>query len=296
MTSSDDSLTAPGAAQPAVVLPGRGGLPKAVLTAVDGDRAEVYLHGAHVTSWIPAGGGERLFLADRASFEPGAAIRGGMPVIFPQFAGMGTLPKHGFARTVVWELVEADGTPGGAAFARLRLQDTASTRELWPHAFVAELSVTVASQQLDVALTVTNTGSEPLSFTGALHSYFRVDDVGTAVVEGLGGTRYRDSAGGDERIDQEQVLTVAGEIDRVYLDAPDRLLLRDGSRTLAIQAAGFPDVVVWNPGTARARALPDLGSDAYLRMLCIEAAVVGTPVRLVPGGAWTGRQTLSAED
>jgi glucose-6-phosphate 1-epimerase len=281
--------------QPAAVLSGRGGLQMAVLTAAGGDRAEVYLHGAHVTSWVPAGGTERLFLAERASFEPGAAIRGGVPVIFPQFAGMGALPKHGFARTLAWELVEADGTPGGAAFARLRLQDTPATRGLWPHQFVAELSVTVSQQQLDVAVTVTNTGGGPLSFTSALHSYFRLEDVRAAAVEGLGGTRYRDSgAGGDERVDREERLTIAGEIDRVYLDAPDRLILRDGSRSVEILSGGFPDVVVWNPGATRAATLPDLEPDAYRRMLCIEAAAIGRPVGLVPGAAWTGRQTLVA--
>ena len=37
--------------------------------------------------------------------------------------------------------------------------------------------------------------------------------------------------------------------------------------------------------------MPALG---FRRMLCVEAAAVGTPIVLDPGGTWSGRQTLVA--
>src|SRR5438132_247968 len=92
------------------VVPGSGDLPKVVLTAPDGASAEIYLYGAQVTSWIPAGSAERLFLSPRAEFRAGASIRGGTPVIFPQFSNQGSLPKHGFARLNSWELVVVEHT------------------------------------------------------------------------------------------------------------------------------------------------------------------------------------------
>ena len=49
----------------------------------DGASALVALHGAHVLSWIPADGRERLFLSERATFDGQAAIRGGIPLVFP---------------------------------------------------------------------------------------------------------------------------------------------------------------------------------------------------------------------
>jgi len=284
-----------------VTIPGEGGLPKVVLADAAGSRAEVYLHGAHVTSWIPAGGAEWLFVSGRSAFRAGTAIRGGIPVIFPQFASRGELPKHGFARNVAWELVSASdaastaGPSGDAAAATFRLRNSESTRELWPHAFVAELTVTVAGPTLDVALAVVNSGVEPLVFTGALHSYFRVDDVRGARVEGLGGVRYSDSAaGGEERTDAAPALGIAAETDRIYLDAPDHVRLVDGARALEIHSRGFPDTVVWNPWAERTTALVDMEPDGYLRMLCVEAAVVGRPVHLEPGARWSGRQTLTA--
>ncbi|MBS1199048.1 MAG: D-hexose-6-phosphate mutarotase, partial [Proteobacteria bacterium] len=64
-----------------------------------GASAIVSLHGAQVLSWIPAmGGGERLYLSERAVFQAGQPIRGGIPVIFPQFANFGSGQRHGFAR------------------------------------------------------------------------------------------------------------------------------------------------------------------------------------------------------
>src|SRR5262245_34324600 len=80
------------------------GLPALRLTAADGATALVTHYGAHALSWIPAGGDERLYLSETAVFQPGTAIRGGIPVIFPQFGTLGPLPRHGFARTRTWTL------------------------------------------------------------------------------------------------------------------------------------------------------------------------------------------------
>ena len=96
---------------------------------------DVYLHGAHVTSWKPARDhDERLFLSERSEFRAGAAIRGGIPVIFPQFAAEGPLPRHGFARTSEWTLDEVSAKAGDAV-ASLSLRDSAETRAIWNHAF-----------------------------------------------------------------------------------------------------------------------------------------------------------------
>jgi len=51
---------------------------------------------------------------------------------------------------------------------------------------------------------------------------------------------------------------------------------------------------VWNPGPDKIRELSDMPPDDYLRMLCVEAAVIGEPVSLAPGAQWRGRQTLRA--
>lgn len=275
---------------------GAGGMALVPLRAADGASADVYLHGAHVTSWRPAPGDEeRLFLSARSEFRSGAAIRGGIPVIFPQFAAEGPLPRHGFARTMAWSLDDAGPADDGSTVAIFSLRDTPETRALWDVRFHATVRVRVRGTTLTVTLTVENGGPAPLSFTAALHTYLRVRDVARAEVVGLQGARYRDAAERTTlRTDDDPVLRVTGELDRVYVDAPSTVLVREPGRTLGITAEGFPDAVLWNPGRKRAAALPDMESGSERDMLCVEAAVVQTPVSLAPGARWEGSQTLDA--
>jgi glucose-6-phosphate 1-epimerase len=268
-------------------------LPKLRLSHASGSSAEAYLHGAHVTSWIPAGGAEALFLSRAAKLEPGAAIRGGVPVIFPQFAELGPLPRHGFARTRPWERVDA-GDDGGAS-VRLRLRDSDETRRIWPHAFMAELQVELGDDWISLTLSIQNTDDAPISFNAALHTYLRVGDVREAAIEGLHGIRYRDRESGEQlKVDDEREVTVHGELDRVYLNTPPELRVHDraNGRSFHVRSSGFADTVVWNPWAAATAKLPDMEDEEYLEMICVEAAQVGSPVTLEPGARWSGVQRI----
>lgn len=216
-------------------------------------------------------------------------------MIFPQFASEGPLPKHGFARVREWSVVTGPSVVDGAVAATLSLVADERTRSVWPHDFAAELSVRVGGRSLDVALSVVNTGAEWLRFTSALHTYLRVDDVAETRIHGLRGVTYRDAAaGGIERLDTDPLVPVTGEIDRVYLDAPPRVEVREPHRITRVEMLGFRDTVVWNPGAQRASRLTDLDRGGERHMLCVEAATVRTPVVLSVGERWRGSQTLTA--
>ncbi len=276
------------------IVPGAGDLPKLILRAPDGAQAEIYLHGAHVTSWIPAGGQERLFLSQSSQFCAGAPIRGGIPVVFPQFGMSGPLPLHGLVRLMLWELAGAE-TANGRASATFRLRDTEDSRRLWANAFLAELAVSTGGNQLAVTLTVTNAGVEPFTFTTALHTYLAVADLAATCVEGLTGLRYCDAAA--DWTEHRQIapyVDFTGEVNRIYFDAPAETRLVEPVQTTHIQATGFPDAVVWNPAADKCAAVPDMKPDDYQRFVCIEAAAVGAPIHLAPGARWQGAQTLVA--
>ena len=262
----------------------------------DGAAAVVSLHGAHVLSWIPADGVERLFLSERAAFDGKAAIRGGVPVCFPQFSGLGDLPKHGLVRTRDWHR-GADSAAPGQVRAELEVRDDGESRALWPHAFRLRLSITLAPASLKMALEVANTGAAGFEFTGALHTYLRVGDIAAATVSGLQGLEYRDSASGNAiRREAAAQLVFDREVDRVYHAANQSVEVRDGARVMSVSASGFADVVVWNPWAALSAALPDMAPDGYRNMLCIEAGAVQFPVALGAGERWVGSQTLTRKD
>ncbi len=276
----------------AALVKGINDLPKVVLASDDGARAEIYLHGAHLTSWVPAGGEECLFLSRSSHFDPASAIRGGVPVIFPQFAGRGPLPKHGFARTTEWELLETfhDSPRVGAAF---RLTDSDATRQIWPHPFNAELGVFLHARQIKISLKISNGGPSAFSFTAALHTYLRTPDIAATVIAGLNGLSYFDSTAGDRLARQEESpLTFNGEVDRIYLDTPSPLVVTTPAHSLSVESSGFPNAVVWNPWQEKGAALSDLEPDGYRRMVCVEAGVIGRPVFLQPGESWQGFQRL----
>lgn len=267
------------------------------LTAPDGATATISLHGAHLLSWQPASAPEQLYVSPRSEFAPGKAIRGGVPVIFPQFSDRGALPRHGFARTLPWELVSLEQGKDDA-LAVLRLRDGDETRRIWPHAFELELSVRVSGRSLAIELACENTGDGPLQFTTALHTYLRVADLDAVSVEGLAGLRYFDSIKQAEAL-QRMDLLLTGEkgvldLDRIYFGVKERpLLVTEDRRQVVIQQQGFDDAVVWNPGPERCAKLADMPPEGWSEMLCVEAASIGRAIELQAGESWVGRQSLS---
>ncbi len=279
------------------------GLDALELQAPDGARATLLLHGAQLLSWQPAGAGEQLYLSPKNAFANGQAVRGGVPVCFPQFAARGTLPRHGFARSRPWQLISAERGQDDA-LAVLRLNDDAATRLLWPHRFEAELSVRIAGSDLEIELAVEHrgeTGDAPLQFSAALHSYLAVDDLMAASLEGLAGLHYWDSVSERQAQQRSQLLLPGSpgceDLDRIYHQVTQDLTLveqRGGQqRRLQIRQQGFADAVVWNPGAAKCAALADMPADGYLKMLCVEAAAIEHPVVLAPGESWVGLQSFS---
>lgn len=271
---------------------------KIVLRSPTGDEAEVTAYGGHVLSWRTTdkhgNKKDRLYLSPRSEFRGGAAIRGGVPVIFPQFSLEGPLPRHGFARTALWAMEPSDD-PAARTFT---LRDNDATRAIWPHTFIAQIKVALMANALHIGLGVQNIGSSAFAFTAALHTYFQVIDIAQTRVLGLRGVTYRDSAaGGILRTENAEAIHIEGEVDRIYLNAPAQVSLQtDTNATLTVAQTGFQDMVVWNPGPERCAQLKDMPPDGYRQMLCIEAARIGNPVTLAAGQSWECWQKQEIEN
>ena len=271
-----------------------GGQPALSLQAADGARCVVSLFGGNILSWLPAGGSERLYLSPDARFDGRTAIRGGIPVIFPQFAARGDGPRHGFARTRMWQLSEQRAAADFVTVT-LGLTDDEATHAVWPHAFALELTIMLSGNRLDLELSAENTGTAPYRFAAALHTYLRVGEVENCRVEGLRGKRYLDATAGDGATqDKFDAVVIEDELDRLYCGAPDSIVLTEPGRALGLQSDGFPDLVLWNPWEHKCRALADLPDRDFRHLLCIEPALAEMPLELAPGALWSGRHTLVA--
>ena len=269
------------------------GQPALSLRAPDGARATVLLHGAQLVSWIPAGGDEQLYLSEAARYGNGASVRGGVPVIFPQFNQRGPLPRHGLVRSRSWEPVECL-VRGSHAIAVLRFVSDIGTRMHWKHDFDLELTVSLAGREIDIELAVTNTGSTTFDFQAALHTYLRCNDAMKVQLEGLQDCAYEDALLGLPGQQWGDVLTVVGAIDRVYHQPAGALTMRELGRRTSILLREFEDVVVWNPGPEGNAGLADMPAGDWAQMHCVEAAQIRHPVRLAPGSDWSAMQCLRA--
>jgi glucose-6-phosphate 1-epimerase len=255
------------------------------ITAVDGSTAMVSLHGGHVVSWRTADGREHLFLSDRATTVGGAAIRGGVPVCFPQFAGLGPLRKHGFARASTWVHTKA------STFA---LDVAADAWDGWPYRCGLQLDVLLGPGTLTIMLSVTNVDVQPFSFTGALHTYLACDDIGDVSVSGLDGCTVHN---GDRVNGSITFGDGLSDVDLSVLAAegPVKVDGLSGASTGAMLSAqtGFSDVVVWNVGEELGAKMADLGDGQSRHFVCVEAAAVGTPIVVSAGSTWVATQTLA---
>lgn len=283
---------------------GVNGLDKIVLREVRGSSAEVYLYGGHVTSWKNDLGEELLFLSSKAIFKPPKAIRGGIPICFPQFGNHGNLEQHGFARNRFWS-IDPDPPPFPTAtldkaFVDLILRPSEEDTKTWPNSYEFRLRVTLGpggDLMLTSRIRNTNADGKAFSFTFAYHTYFSVSDISEVRIEGLETLDYLDNLREKERFtEQGDAITFESEVDKVYLSTPNKIAILDHEkkRTFVLRKEGLPDAVVWNPWDRRAKAIADLGDDDYKRMLCVEAAAVEKAITLKPGEEWKGRLELSA--
>jgi len=287
----DHRFRIPGIAQ---LVAGNGNWPKVQVTAPAAS-GEIYLHGAHVTSWKPAGADEVLYLSPHTIWQEGKAIRGGVPICYPWFgdkAGDPHAPAHGFVRARTWQLDAVDRM-GDAVSVTLSTQSDDSTRQWWPADFRLVYRV-VFGADLILELTTINAGSSPLRLEEALHTYYAVGDATSARITGLDGVRYIDKTDAFREKLQDGDVAITAETDRVYLNTDNDLLLSDPvlHRRILVAKQNSRTTVVWNPWSEKSQTMKDLGEGEWKRMLCIEASNAGDfTVEVAPGE----KHTLRAE-
>jgi len=271
---------------------GEGGLWRAFVTT-DQCTAELYRHGAHLSRWRPAGHDEVVWLSDLARFEYGKAIRGGVPICFPWFAGNQPAndpdgPAHGYARVTTWEYIAAKQDDAGVTLSlRTAIEP-----------FTLRYDVTFADT-LTLQLTVTNTGTASARFESALHTYFVISQIKQVQVTGLENADYIDTVGGSAKqmTQDDHPITFNAETDRTYTsDATTKIIDPGLQRTITIEKENSGSTVVWNPWVDKAKKMSDFGDDEWPGMLCVESGnIEPNAIELAPEQSHTMRVVVSVQ-
>lgn len=277
------------------------GLDVVIMKDPRGFSAQVHLFGGQVTSWKNDRGEELLFVSTKSLFKPPKAIRGGIPICFPQFSNLGLTEQHGFARNRFWS-IDPNPVPlctsTNKAIIDLILRPSEEDLKIWNHCFEFRLQVALGPDgELALTARVRNTDTKPFSFTAAMHTYLSVSDISEIRIEGLETLDYLDNLQNRERFtEQGDALTFEAEVDRIYLSTPTNIAVIDHEkkRTFVLKKAGLPDAVVWNPWERKAKAMTDFGDDEFKHMISMGPAAIEKAITLRPGEEWKGRQKISA--
>jgi glucose-6-phosphate 1-epimerase len=265
--------------------------------------------GAQVLSYQPAGQAPLIWLSEQATYQRGQSVRGGVPVCWPWFGDLSrnppavqtlvpepsSAPFHGGVRTLDWQLqLLAPDADGISLEFRCPAPTSAAN---WPAALELELHIRL-DQRLSISLISHNSGSQPLTISQALHSYFAVSDIRQVEVEGLAGCRYIETLEDWQTRQQSGPLSFSGETDRIYQELPSILSIRDPGwqRRLCLESHGSRSAVLWNPWIDKAQRLSSFAADAWQQMLCIETANVWDDcVQLAAGASHNLGVTLWSE-
>jgi glucose-6-phosphate 1-epimerase len=268
---------------------GNGGMARVRITSPLGE-GEIYLHGAHVTSWKPAGADEVLFLSTKSRWEDGQAIRGGIPICFPWFrakANSPEAPAHGFVRTKAWQLasIVENVENGSGVTVSMSTASDEGTQRWWPGEFRLTYRATFG-RELRLELVCANTGKTPLRLEEALHTYNRVADVAQVRVQGLDGVRFLDNTDSNKEKTQSGDVAMISKSDNAYLNTRSTVDLLDSDlrRRIRMSKANSMTTVVWNPWDDGAKGMRDLGEGEWKQFVCVEASnMLGFAVDVAPG-------------
>lgn len=104
-----------------------------------------------------------------AKLDGSKAIRGGIPLVFPQF-GPGKLPQHGFARVSKWKIKKLDNQ-SFHPYCILILNQNENTLKQWNNKFTLEYTVKLFQEKLLTSLKIINNNEkDSFDFTTLLHT------------------------------------------------------------------------------------------------------------------------------
>ncbi|KAG7337017.1 aldose 1-epimerase [Nitzschia inconspicua] len=243
-----------------------------VTHSASGASCKIHDFGACLISYQTGAGRECLFVSRDAKMDGSKAIRGGVPLVFPQFGQPDkSMPQHGFLRTNYWTVDESsafDTKESAGITYTLQLKDAKAARGgIWDEQTMFDCTclyhVMIDGTKLTTTLEIQNTSTKRFSFKHCC----------IPTILWMGNKLW---------MDQNATSKVwKGETDRVYnppvgKDMVEVTIGVGKGKELKLTAVGTVDgkkkpvsCVVWNPYIEKARGLSDFGDDQYQEMIVL---------------------------
>lgn len=228
-----------------------------------------------------------MFVSRDAIQDGSKAIRGGIPLVFPQFGQPDpAMPQHGFLRTNFWSFDENsayDNEAEAGVRYSLRLEDVHNSRggpwdENTKFDCKCVYSIKISGSKMTTTLEILNTGGESFAFQTLQHTYLKVEgrsaqDPNQCFVEGLDRYSVSDKITNQEYVWESKPVTIPDNVDRVYtpptgIEDMDVVVGIGEGKILRVTACGTLNgistpvsCVVWNPYKEKAAAMGDFGND-----------------------------------
>ena len=290
---------------------------------------EILTYGAHIISWVVKDT-EQLYLSPLSKLDGSKPIRGGIPVVFPQFARpkpnstlpltYPKMPMHGFARSSNWTLLKSDwSTKSSTVTLILSLTEKDLTKDIqafWDIPFEAQYKVQLNTRKLTLktSFSVQNlSDKKDLVCDILFHTYLSTPNLESSGVKGLLHLPYIDKNDNFTlKVETQALKIIRNATDNVYKPKTDSQIpnkirvpfklfrgasTKKSQRWLTLITKNIQNVVLWNP---HQRKTDDLPEGDYKKFVCIEPGVIGSvfpeagePLRLKPNQVKTVSQKLS---
>jgi glucose-6-phosphate 1-epimerase len=228
-------------------------------------------------------GVDLFYLSPLHNLNSKTSIRGGVPILFPQFGEIGKYKKHGFVRDLNWRLINEVNN-----FSKYSVEYECIIEEnsdyLWENRAKLNLFANCYENLFIIKLQIKNIGNNKFNFTGGLHPYFRISSRRAIRIMGLERCQFRDTY---PEIEEVFDLNNDTLIERLYLDNK-KITFFNGLYNFTLKSNGFENWMIWNPGKIGAELISDLPNGDWDKFLCIEPIIKETPYLLNPNQEFTG--------
>lgn len=209
---------------------------------------EVSLYGANLLRWKSLNK-ERLYIAKTSLLDGTKAVRGGVPVVFPQFARPNeNLPQHGFVRTSFWKYLknteENEGDEDSIFFYldHTMVNDQNLILNHWNYAFnlLIEFKLTSSNKLIQKFYIQNIDNNKSFFFQNLLHTYYSISNIHNITVKGLKSSSYLDKLDWNhgKKVEEQEEIIFKSEFDSIYLNTKlKEIVLYDNCKELCFEDA-----------------------------------------------------------